>query len=77
MMPNVLIRNVDEAVLAQLKDQARRNGRSLQSELLALLTTFAADHPKSDEETAAQIKEALRGRGFSDSAAQLREDRAR
>lgn len=74
-MPNVLIRNVDEITLAQLKAQARRNGRSLQNELRTLLTTFA--HTLSDEETATQIKEALRGRVFSDSAAQLRAERAR
>lgn len=74
-MPNVLIRNVDEITLAQLKAQARRNGRSLQNELRILLTTVA--HTLSDEATATQIKEALRGRVFSDSAAQLRAERAR
>ncbi len=75
-MPNVLVRDVDEAVLAKLKDMARRNGRSLQSELLAILTNFVADCPLSDEETATQIKDALRGRVFADSGAQLREERA-
>lgn len=76
-MPNVLVRDVDETVLAQLKDQAQRNGRSLQSEVLAILTNFASSNRLSDEETAAQIKNALRGRIFSDSAALLREDRER
>jgi plasmid stability protein len=74
-MPNVLIRDVEENTLAQLKAQAQRNGRSLQRELQTLLTTAA--HTLSDEATATQIKEALRGRVFSDSAAQLREERAR
>lgn len=76
-MPNVLVRDVDETLLAQLKDQAQRNGRSLQSEVLAILTNFVSSPPLSDEETAARIKDALRGRMYSDSAAQLREDRAR
>ena len=76
-MPNVLVRDVDETVLAKLKDQAQRNGRSLQGEVLAILNSFASYDPLSDEETAAQIKTALRGRVFSDSAALLREDRAR
>ena len=76
-MPNVLVRDVDETVLAQLKDQAQRNGRSLQSEVLAILTNFASYNTLSDTETAARIKDALRGRIFSDSAALLREDRER
>jgi plasmid stability protein len=76
-MPNVLVRDVDETLLAQLKDQAQRNGRSLQSEVLSILTNFVSSHPLSDEETAARIKDALRGRMFSDSAALLREDRTR
>jgi plasmid stability protein len=76
-MPNVLVRDVDETILAQLKDQAQRNGRSLQSEVLAILTNFVSSNTLSDEETAARIKDALRGRMFSDSAALLREDRER
>jgi plasmid stability protein len=76
-MPNVLVRDVDKTTLARLKDQASRNGRSLQSEVLAILSAFASDDMLSDEETAAKIKKALRGRTFSDSAAMLREDRER
>lgn len=76
-MPNVLVRDVDETILTKLKDQAQRNGRSLQSEVLAILTNFVSTNTLSDEETAARIKDALRGRIYSDSAALLREDRAR
>lgn len=76
-MPNVLVRDVDETVLEKLKDQARRNGRSVQTELLALINNLVAASPLSDEETAAQIKKSLRGRKFSDSAVLLREDRSR
>lgn len=76
-MPNVLVRDVDETLLAQLKDHAQRNGRSLQSEVLAILTNFVSTNMLSDEETATRIKDALRGRIYSDSAALLREDRAR
>lgn len=76
-MPNILVRDVDETVLEKLKDQAKRNGRSLQSEVLAIITNFASSNALSDVETAAQIKQALRGRIFSDSAAALREDRER
>ena len=73
-MPDVLVREVDETVLEKLKDPAKRNGRSLQSEVLAILNNFVAHAPLSDEETAAQIKDALRGRVCSDSASLLRED---
>lgn len=76
-MPNVLVRDVDETILTKLKDQAQRNGRSLQSEMLSILTNFVSTNTLSDEETAARIKDALRGRIYSDSAALLREDRAR
>jgi plasmid stability protein len=69
-MPKLFIRDLDEMTRAQLEEQARRNGRSLPDEVRAILTNLA------DEETATQIKEALRGRVFSDSAAQLREERA-
>jgi plasmid stability protein len=71
-MPNILVRDVDETVLAKLKDQAKRNRRSLQSEVLAIPNNFVAQSPLSDAETAARIKEALRGRNFTDSAALLR-----
>ena len=76
-MPDVLVRNVDESVLAKLKDLAKRNRRTVQGELLALINNLVASATLSDEETAARIKDALRGRNFSDSAALLREDRSR
>ena len=76
-MPDVLVRGVDETILTKLKDVAKRNGRSVQSELLTLINNFVASATLSDEETAARIKDALRGRSFTDSAALLREDRSR
>ena len=76
-MPDVLVRGVDETILTKLKDVAKRNGRSVQSELLTLINNFVASATLSDEETAARIKDALRGRSFTDSAELLREDRSR
>ena len=76
-MPNILVRDVEETVLEKLKEQARRNGRSLQSEVLSILNLFAENDRMSDEQTAATIKKSLRGRTFSDSAALLCEDRRR
>lgn len=76
-MPDVLVRNVDEAVLLKLKQRAKANGHSLQSELIRVFRSLVEDETLSDEETATKIKESLRGREFSDSAALLREDRGR
>ncbi len=76
-MPDVLVRNVDEHVLAKLKERAEKHGRSLQNELIHLLSTLVKDEPISDEATAARIRRSLRGRKFTDSAVSLREDRAR
>ncbi len=76
-MPNILVRDVEEIVLEKLKEQAKRNGRSMQSEVLSILNLFAENDRISDEQTAATIKKSLRGRTFSDSAALLREDRRR
>lgn len=76
-MPNILVRDVEETVLEKLKEQAQRNGRSLQTEMLSILNIFADYNSLSDEQTAAVIKDSLRGRVFSDSAELLREDRRR
>lgn len=74
-MPDILIRNVDEATLARLKRRAERNGRSLQSEAKLLL-----EQASGAEDIAAIIagwQERLAGREFSPSAELIREDRER
>jgi hypothetical protein len=50
-MPAVHIRNVDEAVLATLRDAARENDRSLNAELVATLEERAARHRQRGEMT--------------------------
>jgi antitoxin FitA len=78
-MPDVLVRNVENEILVKLKTRAKRNGRSLQNELIQIFLSVAENETKvlSDKETAAKIKKMLRGRAFSDSARVLREDRQR
>lgn len=76
-MPDILVRDVEETVLQRLKDRARQNGRSLQKELKLLFRSITETDSISDEETASEIKESLRGRVFSDSTELLREDRSR
>jgi plasmid stability protein len=78
-MPDVLVRDVEKDVLIKLKERAKKNGRSLQSELTHIFRSSVANEIEqlSDDETAAIIKESLRGRVFSDSVEMLREDRRR
>jgi len=77
-MPDVLVRNVEDDILQELKSRAKKNGRSLQKELQMIFNSFARSGETknlSDEETASKIKESLRGREFSDSAELLSKDR--
>jgi len=78
-MPDVLIRNIDEKTLDNLKKIAERNRRSLQVELKSILEV----HAKADiDETVDRVKEILEeyraeGRYFSDSVDDIREIRNR
>ena len=81
-MPEVLVRNLDEAVVEVLKSRARRHGRSLQGELKLILEQAArADRARPSRAEyralAAQVRDALGDRPQSDSADLLAEDRAR
>jgi plasmid stability protein len=44
-MPDLLVRDVDEAAVARLKERARLNGRSLGVELRMILEQAAARWP--------------------------------
>lgn len=78
-MKDLLIRDVPDDVVARLKERARRHGRSLQQELLQIVTDSAYS---SLEDYVAEVREqraryrARRG-PFADSAELLREDRDR
>lgn len=77
-MPDVLARNVEDELLQGLKERAKNNGRSLQKELKMLFRSFVEEtETLSSDETAAKIRNGLRGRNHSDSAELLREDRQR
>ncbi len=75
-MPDVLIRDVDETTLKQLKERARSHGRSLVVELRLLLQQVAK---QVDMVTARALAEemtnSLRDRPHTDSAELLRDDR--
>lgn len=77
-MPNVLVREVNVAVLDRLKMRARSKGRSLQTEVRLILTE-AANEPEqlTALETSRKIRAAFSKNNQSDSVVLLREDRQR
>jgi plasmid stability protein len=83
-MSEVLVRNLDEAVIEQLKARARGSGRSLQAELKLILEqatrpVLAPAQPSRAEYRALadRIRDALGDRTQADSTELLAEDRAR
>jgi len=81
-MSDVLVRNLDEAVVEQLKARARYSGRSLQAELKLILEQAALPAPSRPSRAeyralADRVRTALGDRPQADSAALLAEDRAR
>lgn len=79
-MAQILVRELDEKVVESLKRRARQDGRSLQSEVKAILEK-AAHEPTVDIETARKMcqdfRRRFKGRRFSDTVALIREDRER
>lgn len=78
-MAQVLVRNLDEKTVAQLKKRAAENGRSLQAELRLLLEQAVRpdgmDTWQRVEQFRAKMKKSQRN--FSDSTTLIREDRTR
>ena len=81
-MSEVLVRNLDEAVVEQLKARARSSGRSLQAELKLILEQAAQSMSgrlsrEAYRALADQARTTLQDRRPGDSAALLADDRAR
>jgi antitoxin FitA len=81
-MSEVLVRNLDQAVVEQLKARARGSGRSLQAELKLILEQAAQPAPTRSARAeyralADQVRTALGDRPQANSAELLAEDRAR
>ena len=79
-MSQILVRNVKPQVLRRLKRRAAKGGRSLQSEVAAILER-ATEEPMMDRAAAVRLAKRIRdsfgGRKFSDSTELIREDRDR
>lgn len=76
-MPQLLIRNLDEETIQNLKTRAKLHNRSLQGEAKRILEEYAA---KPDELPLAIVERwqgYFAGRTFTDSTELLREDRNR
>lgn len=76
-MPQVLVRDLDPAVIEKLKLRARRHHRSLQAELKDILEQAVTMNTADVRAGVKRIRSLFVGRTFSDSAALIRKDRAR
>lgn len=76
-MAQVLIRELDDDVVARLKERAQRNGRSLEAELRGILEQAAPTNFADARSLAARLRRRFSGRTFTDSAVSVAEDRTR
>lgn len=78
-MAQVLVRNLQDKVVARLKKRAKTRGRSLQAEVKTILEEAAKEEFADFWKEAERIRERLKrsGKKFSDSAELIREDRDR
>ncbi len=76
-MAQVLVRELKAEVVTRLKARARSRGRSLQAELKEILEQASRQGTLDARAVALRIRRRLAGRGHSDSADLLAEDRAR
>jgi plasmid stability protein len=74
-MANVLVRNLDEEILAQLKKAAKAHGRSLQAEIHEVLRNASTRRLAETRRVSAQWLKRLAGSTQKDSAALIRADR--
>jgi plasmid stability protein len=74
-MANVLVRDLDDAVLRQLKAAAKAHGRSLQAEIHDVLQRASTRNLAETRRLSAQWLKRLRQSPQRDSAVMIREDR--
>ena len=76
-MPNILIRDVSQKTVNQLKARAKQHNRSLQGEVKHLVEETVKTTGKAALLRARRIRASFGRKVFSDSAVLLREDRNR
>ncbi len=67
-MPQLLVRDLSPEVIEQLKKRARRNGRSMQSEVKTIIEKAAQAESMEAANLAASVRRMLSDREHSDSA---------
>jgi plasmid stability protein len=72
---NLLIRDLDDKVVRQLKAAAKAHGRSLQAEIHDALRRAGTRSLAETRRVSDRWLKRLRGKTFSDSATLIREDR--
>jgi plasmid stability protein len=76
-MPQLLIRNLDEETIQNLKARARRHNRSLQGEAKLILEEYANKPDEAPLAIAERWQGYFANRSLSDSTDLIREDRER
>jgi len=76
-MPQILIRNLDENTINNLKDLAKQHNRSLQGEVKHILEEYSSRPTEAPLAIAERWQGYFAGRVFSDSAELVRQDRER
>jgi plasmid stability protein len=76
-MAQILVRNLDPKLVKRLKAQAKRHGRSLESEARTILESSAKYTAEEVHEMFDTWHKTWNGRIFSDSTELIREDRDR
>jgi plasmid stability protein len=76
-MSQILIRGLDEELVAKLKARAKRNGRSLEGEARTILESAAGASVAQSREILRKWQKAFAGHRFSNSTDLIREDRQR
>jgi plasmid stability protein len=74
-MADVLVRDLDDAVLKRLKAAAKAHGRSLQAEIHAVLENASVRNLAETRRVSGQWLRRLKMSSHTDSAALIREDR--
>jgi plasmid stability protein len=79
VMAQILVRDLAPETVEQLKQRAKRNNRSLEAEVRAILDDEAARDSRRVEawDFALRLSKSLEGRQHSDSTELIREDRER
>lgn len=76
-MATLLVRDLDDDLIARLKQRAQMHGRSAEAEHRAILESALAPSREEFVQTARRLREETRGRSHSNSAEIIRADRDR